>query len=326
MSIKLVENSFRTSLDKGLINSNHIIDIKQLAGDASTRRYFRVTTDNSSFVVCLCGAYAFKTFTSLQDTFSKSGIPVPKIFDSDEGRGYLLQEDLGGKTLFDFLSTSNEKEEFVVYKKVLDFLAMIQKIDASKSLSKGSFDREGLFQEIEVTQNFLVEKHLKYKFSKSELDLFKEGFLNLCEESSQGDFVLNHRDFHSRNIMHGEKGPIIIDFQDARPGLAQYDLVSLLDDCYYQLSQDNVEKLKKYYFQNYIRGGDLEKFKRIYDLLSVQRLFKAVGTFAKINIERGDPGYLKYIERSFDKLIGRLDPYPEYNKLKKLLYKIKNEN
>ena len=44
---------------------------------------------------------------------------------------------------------------------------------------------------------------------------------------------------------------VIIDFQDARMGIPQYDLSSLLDDCYYQLMPENKERLVKYYYDVY---------------------------------------------------------------------------
>jgi aminoglycoside/choline kinase family phosphotransferase len=325
MSTKIVEKTFSTSLDKGLIGSTKFLGIEKIKGDASGRKYFRVNTTDKSYIVCLCDKKDFDSFTLLQKVFSSNGVPVPKIIDTNIEVGYLLQEDLGGETLWDHLNGLSEKEELATYKVVLDHLAKLQKIDIGLSPSESSFDQKGLFYEVDLSRKFLVEKHLKYKLSSDEREIFREDLQRLCKEASSGPFVLNHRDFHSRNIMY-EKGPVFIDFQDARAGIAQYDLASLLDDCYFEINLKNVEKLKKYYFENYIKNTDYPKFLREYDLISIQRLFKAVGTFAKISIEKGDDSYLKYIPRSFEKLVNRLGNYPEYIKLNKLLLRIKNEN
>ncbi|RLA65073.1 MAG: hypothetical protein DRQ88_02550 [Epsilonproteobacteria bacterium] len=326
MSIELVHQNFSASLNKGLISSKSITNIKKIKGDASSRKYFRVTTDNSTYIVCLCDQKAFSSFTLLQKVFKEKGIPVPKIFDQDIEGGYLLQEDLGEGTLLDFLTDADETEEFKIYKKVLDSLANLQKVDVSATPSKASFDKDGLLFEINLTREYFVEKYLKYNWEEGELDLFEDNFRSLCEQASSGVFVLNHRDFHARNIMLRSDDPIFIDFQDARAGIAQYDLASLLDDCYYQITLSNVEKLKRYYFDKYIPGSEFSKFLKDYDLISIQRLFKAVGTFARIYVVRGDDSYLKYIDRSWNKLINRLGPYPEYKKLQMLLLKIKNGN
>ncbi|TDJ04638.1 MAG: hypothetical protein E2O68_07845 [Deltaproteobacteria bacterium] len=325
MSTKLVQKTFSRSINKGLVGSGKTLTIEKIKGDASARKYFRVKTGDSSYVVCLCDKEAFRTFTLMQKILSNQGVPVPQIIDKDPELGYLLQEDLGGQTLWDFLAGADEKQELETYKNILDYLGLFQKVEVALSPSKASFNQEGLFLEIESSRVFLVEKYLKYNLQEGELELFKESFGELCKEASMGPFVLNHRDFHSRNIMLSG-GPVFIDFQDARGGIAQYDLASLLDDCYFEITSANVEKLKKYYFENYMECSDYPRFLRDYDLISIQRLFKAVGTFAKIYVERGDDSYLKYIDRSFEKLIDRLGKYPKYQKLNELLLNIKNEN
>jgi hypothetical protein len=44
---------------------------------------------------------------------------------------------------------------------------------------------------------------------------------------------------------------IVIDFQDARMGTPLYDLVSLLEDCYYQINEANKKELIEYYYNTY---------------------------------------------------------------------------
>ena len=114
--------------------------------------------------------------------------------------------------------------------------------------------------------------------------------------------------------------PVVIDFQDARQGVSQYDLVSMLEDCYFQLSADNIEKLKKYYIeQSFDENIDKEKFERIYDLMTIQRTFKAIGSFAYINQDRDDNRYLKYIGFGMEKLRNKFKKYPEYRDLFNLI-------
>jgi len=54
------------------------------------------------------------------------------------------------------------------------------------------------------------------------------------ELTAESGLVLNHRDYHCRNILIHNHQPVIIDFQDARMGLAQYDAASLLRDSYHK--------------------------------------------------------------------------------------------
>ena len=56
-----------------------------------------------------------------------------------------------------------------------------------------------------------------------------------------------HRDFQSQNIILREGQAYLIDFQGMRPGLAEYDLASLLYDPYVSLTNAERGELKNFY-------------------------------------------------------------------------------
>jgi aminoglycoside/choline kinase family phosphotransferase len=99
---------------------------------------------------------------------------------------------------------------------------------------------------------------------------------------------------------------VMIDFQDARMGPAQYDLASLLKDSYYQLEDAQIDRLIDYYIARYeaLSGARLDRphFKRMFDLMAVQRNFKAIGSFASFLVKRGE---LRDLFSDFDVLIYR---------------------
>jgi len=68
---------------------------------------------------------------------------------------------------------------------------------------------------------------------------------------------------------------ILIDFQDARMGPCQYDLVSLLKDSYVKINDTLVEELIDYYiFLKEKEEGqevDRERFRDIFEEMSIQR-------------------------------------------------------
>jgi aminoglycoside/choline kinase family phosphotransferase len=136
--------------------------------------------------------------------------------------------------------------------------------------------------------------------------------------------VITHRDFHSRNIMVKNGAYIFIDFQDARWGIPQYDLVSLLEDCYYDIKEENRQKLKRYYFENLdpsIHGQkSYEEFEALYQDMTIQRVFKAVGSFCYIYNWRKDDRYLKYIGFAMEKMRKIMLDNPRYSELKNKLY------
>src|SRR5206468_11119205 len=67
--------------------------------------------------------------------------------------------------------------------------------------------------------------------------------------------VLVHRDFQSQNIIRRNSLAYLIDFQGMRPGLAEYDLASLLYDPYVDLTEAERAELIAYYREQQIKNG-----------------------------------------------------------------------
>lgn len=301
-------------------------EILPLTGDASTRRYYRVITEKDSYVSCLSEPKKNdedSEFLNVYNILKASEVRVPEIYDYNINKGYFLQEDLGNITLLSYISLiQNEEEIFETYKKVIDILINIHNIAPDREFPWGrlEFDDEKLMFEINFTKKYFFNSFLNVNFSEVEDKLFNDQFSTMVGELVKENVVLCHRDFHSRNIMMKKCEPVVIDFQDARQGIAQYDLVSMLEDCYFQLSPKNIKKLKKYYYDNAKNlDQDKEKFERLYDLMTVQRVFKAIGSFAYINEVREDNRYLKYIGFGMEKLRNKLKKYPEYKELYNLV-------
>src|SRR5438874_12847068 len=67
--------------------------------------------------------------------------------------------------------------------------------------------------------------------------------------------VLVRRDFQSQNILLRNGQAYLIDFQGMRPGLAQYDLASLLYDPYVDLAGEERDELIAYYREQQLKNG-----------------------------------------------------------------------
>ena len=73
-----------------------------LAGDASTRRYYRIVTESKAWVLMEWEPFENPSnfpFLSVQEYFDKNNIRVPKVFHFDNTQGLFLLEDLGDLTL-----------------------------------------------------------------------------------------------------------------------------------------------------------------------------------------------------------------------------------
>jgi aminoglycoside/choline kinase family phosphotransferase len=147
-----------------------------------------------------------------------------------------------------------------------------------------------------------------------------EEFAVIAEELASEPRVLCHRDYHSRNLMLHHGRLYIIDFQDARMGPDTYDLVSLLRDSYVDFSEAQVEQLMAFFLA--LRGerpGEATEFRRRFDLMSVQRNLKALGTFGFQTITRANTVYIQYMPRTLRHVRANLERYPRFARLQELL-------
>lgn len=325
-----IEELFKQSAKKTPELDQKIKNIERLTGDASTRRYYRVFCENESYVVCLDNpSESENNFVKVQRYLKDKSLRVPGILDLDISKGYILEEDLGDVTLLQHISTIGcASEELDIYKKIIDQLLTLHRIENNEKKAlevfELKFDYEKLKFEIDFSIKYFLRKFLKNK-DKDYLQQLSLDFDPICERLSSQKMVLTHRDFHSRNIMVKNEDLILIDFQDARWGIPQYDLASLLDDCYYEISSENKEKLMRYYFDNlestiHSQGSYVE-FKSLYRDMAIQRVFKAIGSFTYIYDQRKDERYLKYIGFAMEKLRVYMLEDEKYSNLRKQLFR-----
>jgi hypothetical protein len=63
-----------------------------------------------------------------------------------------------------------------------------------------------------------------------------------------------------------------------------------------------------------------EEFERLYDLVTIQRVFKAIGSFSYIFEHRKDERYVKYIGFGMEKIKKILLKKSEFSDLRKILF------
>lgn len=327
-----IEELFKKTQDKDILQDVRLEEIDKLTGDASTRRYYRIFTSQKSYVVCLDNPFnddaGKHPFVSVQQFLHENRVKVPDILDHNLSRGYMLQEDLGNVTLLQHMSTvKSNSEEFEIYKKIVDQLLELHMIPREKvknpNLFQLSFDHQKFMDETRFTFKYFLNFFNKLQDENFISEL--EGLFDpIMKRLASQPMVITHRDFHSRNIMVKDGKYTFIDFQDARWGIPQYDLVSLLEDCYYDLNEENRQKLKRYYFENLpakIHGQkSWEEFSSFYEDMLIQRVYKAVGSFCYIYNWRKDDRYLKYIGFAMEKIRKVMMDNPKYDEIRKKLF------
>jgi aminoglycoside/choline kinase family phosphotransferase len=292
-----------------------------LAGDASSRRYSRIISRKHSWVVMEWEPFEPENYSllSVQKHFKKNYVLVPDVVAFSGELGIIIYEDLGDITLEqEFYKTRNPYGTLGYYRMAIDELLKIHLVatrDRSPCVAFDlEFDVEKLSWELNWTRKHFLEGILKFSEQPAELEL---EFNKLSSILNGPPKFIQHRDYHSRNIMVYENKIRVIDFQDARLGLVQYDLVSLLRDAYVPIPLSLEKELLDYYLyrakSDFDRTWEMTEFHYLYELQSVQRLLKAVGSFASFWMLRNDKRYLKYIPATLQKVKVGLENLPEFS-------------
>jgi aminoglycoside/choline kinase family phosphotransferase len=293
-----------------------------LSGDASTRRYYRVTDGGTSYVLALYpGPFLPEelSYLAVHAMLESYGLPVPATVDVDGERGVVLQEDLGTRTLQDELEDASEARRGDLYREAVDEVARLQSRAAQGSQKvdcfRIAFDIEKLSWELHYFLKHFLEGHLGCDLTVEDRATLSEAFHELNREIASWPRFLCHRDYHSRNLMPHAGKLYWIDFQDARMGPTTYDLASLLRDAYVDVPEELQEELKERFRQTATPDEPREVFRRRFDLMCVQRNLKALGTFGYMATVRQNPVYLPYIPRTLAHARHNLSRYPELDRL-----------
>jgi len=291
------------------------LECRLLKGDASDRKYYRATyllktspdRLRSIVIMQLAKLEPEPNFNCIQKFLKKMDIPVPDILRFDAERGLIFLVDCGDTHLVDKIE-AEPKNIVYWYQKAIEIIVAFH-TRATENLTPDCpaknlfFDEEKLMWEMDFMLEHYVHGMLKNVLSFDEKNKTREALGTLCKSLSDQNRVFTHRDYHSRNIMiHNDKLKVI-DFQDARMGPCQYDLVSLLKDSYIVIEESVRKELLEYYIecmQGYGREIKRDSFYKIFDWMSVQRNLKAIGTFAYQSKILGNDRYLQYVEPTLE--------------------------
>ncbi|MCB0271586.1 MAG: phosphotransferase [Bdellovibrionales bacterium] len=313
--MKTVEQIVQQSQQaKDLLGENY--QIFRLAGDASSREYFRILYgDHQTCTLMLMpeGAASMAEeyestqrkittlpFVDVQNLLISKDVRVPEIYVDDTQNRILLLEDLGDTQLIDVYQKNPEKY-FLQSLQLLSKIANPKKTPPSIALER-RFDFDLYVWEFDHYIEYGIQKIIEYK--ESEIVKIKEQFHNISHTYTTWDTQLTHRDYHSKNLMIlDDQTQATIDFQDALLGPVYYDLASLLKDAYTKIDRSLQEKLVFAYQQMLdpaLPDASLSKdeFLFRFDLMSLHRNLKAAGRFVYIDQVKNNPNYLKDVPQA----------------------------
>jgi aminoglycoside/choline kinase family phosphotransferase len=261
----------------------------QLGG--SGRKIIRLSTDKLSAIGILYDVREENVaFLEFSRHFRRHGLPVPEIYAEDLGHGAYLEEDLGGATLFEFLSGHRDgatvsPEAIGAYRKVVATLPRFQ-VEAGRDLNyqvcypRASFDRQSIAWDLNYFKYYFL-RLAGIPFNEQALEDDFNSLTNFLLDAERNYFL--YRDFQSRNIMlrEAENQPFFLDYQGGRKGALQYDIASLLYDAKADLPPDLRQQLLDHYLDSLGSFIDLDRsgFMEFYYAYVYVRIMQALGAY-----------------------------------------------
>ncbi len=300
-------------------------EVIPLAGDASSRRYFRIVHNDQSNVLMVWDPFVDDgryPFLNVLAHFQKHDVLVPTVVAKSPQLGVVLLEDLGDLTLErKFWENQNQSLAIPFYKQAIDEIIKIHYPSSFDSKSNCvafgiSFNTEKLLWEMNYGREHLIEKFARVQLSPAVSKSIDGIFLDICSTLDQVEKHICHRDYHSRNLMLKLGKMRVIDFQDARMGPMQYDLVSLVHDSYVDMNEETRQEILNYYMNSskefLKKPVSRDEFFHIFRIQMIQRCFKACGSFSSFYNTREDQRYLKYLAPTVVKVAATLQDFPQY--------------
>lgn len=279
-------------------------DMEPLTGDASFRRYFRLTLHSETLSYMLMDAPPdredCRPFLQIADLLRDHGVPAPRISAVDLDQGFMMLEDFGDSLYLPALTAArrqgDEQQVDRLYGAALDCLARIQAVPAE---TLAPYDRALLHREMALFDEWFCAGLLGRAPDGQGRSLLDTLYRHLEDRALAQPQVFVHRDYHSRNLMirGAEALPGVIDFQDAVRGPVTYDLVSLLRDCYIVWPQAWVRERALAYLRELQAAGRCidyaeADFLQDFDLMGLQRHLKVLGIFSRLYLRDGKARYL----------------------------------
>jgi N-acetylmuramate 1-kinase len=306
-----------------------------IPGDASTRRYFRLTDGarkallmdqpqgtetptappgasaeqrralGYNAVARLAGADVGR-FAEVARHLKSRGLSAPEVYAADTTQGFMILEDLGDALFADVLAAGGD--EAALYHNAVEVLARLHAEAAPTALGDKplfAYDDAALLAETDLLTEWYLPQALGRVAAAEEIAEHRALWQAALAGIAAAPRAFVHRDYHAQNLLWlpGRKGAArtgLIDFQDAVAGSRAYDLVSLLEDARRDLDPAVAASALRHYLDTMRAQGtplDEDGFAAEMAAMAAQRNAKIVGIFARLDRRDGKPRYLALLPR-----------------------------
>lgn len=314
---------------------------RPLAGDASTRRYDRLSLKGRPALLmdwpsgpdapAAAGRAAYsrvahlaedvRAFVAVGEHLRSLGLSAPELYAIDLAQGLLLLEDLGDDvygTLIERNAGPAGETLDELYRAGVETLLRLQSAPAPATLaiSGGAFHTvphfdDSVFRaELDVLLDWHFPVVLGREATAGERTEFHQCWSDLRPLIDAGPQTLFLRDYHSPNMLwlgarEGAARVGLIDYQDALIGARAYDVVSFLQDARHDVPPAREQAMRALYVERAkteLPGFDAEEFLAAYATLGAERALRLMGLWPRLLKRDGKPHYMAHMPRTVDYL------------------------
>ena len=291
--------------------------MRPLAGDASTRRYYRVCRDTQCAILMdhLPQTGNITPFLNIAQYLQDCSFSAPSIIAADTKIGLILMEDLGNDDFARWLIHTPRDEE-LIYAAAVDLLFQLHQCPAPGGLVE--YTPKMMADYIDPVFEFYVGPDVG---ADQKADILADLETKLLDFAPDTDCVIL-RDYHAENLIWLPKrnhlGRVgLLDFQDALLGHCCYDLASLLHDARRDVS--NECKLAMIARYSDLSGQSVSDLSAAVAVLGAQRNLRILGIFAGLSLNQGKHHYIDLMPRVWGNLQDCLS-HPALGKLRQAVF------
>ena len=316
-----------------------------LPGDASTRRYERLTTASGATLMLMDQAPAaesqpcdpawtpaerhahgwnavarlsagrIEAFAAVAAHLKSLSLSAPEIVAVDAPNGLAVIEDFGDALFASVISEG--AEEAPLYRAAVEALAVLHAAPTPDILSGAAgdwplltYDQTALQGGADLFVEWLPKLVPSLVFDAAAVAEWRAVWAPVTAAGEAGAAVMAHRDYHAENLIRldGRTGAAsvgLIDFQDAVKAHPSWDLHSLLQDARRDVSPELETLALDHYFA--LRPEtDREAFMASYAGLAALNEARILGVFARLIARDGKPKYAAFMPRMWAHLNANL--------------------
>lgn len=285
--------------------------IESLAEDWASRRYFRITNTDGTYILMeavpdhiptATMGHKLSAFLKVGSLLHERGIHTPEILAVDEQEGYVLLEDFGNTSVNSAIESGKDTHE--LYAAATDVLiAMRDRISLDDLFDFNKYKDSYIHTGRQRIVDWYIPATRKAKNGDDLVASYIGAWDEVAAQLPSPPIGFVHGDYHLQNLMLLPNGSCgVLDFQDAMAGPVPYDLANLLENIRRDVPKDIYDAMLKRF------GGD-ETFNAWFRVMATQFHCRIIGQVLRLAIVSDKTELLQFMPRIQNYIVeGLKDP------------------